>query len=80
MSYKRSVQEQQRLRSLYQKTSNKMRGCYFDERKGRYIQTYYSGKYARYLKRRSNKKVRRNDELLVRGGYKRCFDYWWELF
>lgn len=82
MSHRRDIQEKKKLRSLYKKTSNKMKGCYFDERKGRYIQCYFSGnnKYTKYLKRQSNKAIRRNKDLFVRSGYKRCFDYWWELY
>ena len=39
-------------------------------------------KYRKYLKRQSNKKVRRtNQEELLRGSdYKKLFDLWWELY
>ena len=39
------------------------------------------GSISKYLKRLSNKKVRRTpvEITLRRGDYRRVFDYWWEL-
>ncbi len=48
------------------------------ERNGKtYIKRIYSG--SRYLKRRSNRAVRCADEVGNHSGYRKHFDYWWEL-
>ena len=46
-----------------------------------YYKHYWRGKRSTYLKHVSNKKIRRyQGEIPCRGGYKKVFDYWWELF
>ena len=52
------------------------------ERDGKeYYKRYYRGKRSKYLKRLSNKAVRRyKGDISGKGGYKKLFDYWWELY
>ena len=46
-----------------------------------FVSRIYRGHRSKYLKRISNKKIRRyNKEIKSRGGYKRIFDYWWEMY
>lgn len=46
-----------------------------------YYIRFYRGKRSKYLKKLSNKKVRKYDgEISGKGGYKKLFDYWWELY
>lgn len=57
-------------------------GVYKKERDGKeYYKRYYRGKRSKYLKRLSNKAVRKYKGVISgKGGYKRLFDYWWELY
>ena len=46
-----------------------------------YVKRLYRGSRSKFLKRRSNKKVRRYQrEFPNHGGYRRVFDFWWELY
>lgn len=54
-----------------------------DESQIAYFKRYdTSSSRSKFLKRQSNKKIRRmNTEDTMRGGeYKKIFDYWWELY
>ena len=83
MSYRRKREDERRLKRLYDKTKHHYgAGVYFDKDKNRYIR-YYASKRSgntKYLKRQSNKRVRRSQSSMRHGQYKRLFDYWWELF
>lgn len=39
-----------------------------------------NSKAQKYLKKLSNRKVRSNWNIKNYGGYKKCFDYWWNLY
>jgi len=83
MSYKRKAEDNRRLRKLHQKTANSfLSGVYFDEQKGRLVRFSASRKKAlpRYLKRRSNKSVRRTHGRMHHGEYRKQYDYWWNLW
>ena len=83
MGYFRSIEDKRKLDSLYQETKHQYgSGVYFDEYKQRYIRYYTSGRsgYTKFLKRKTNKKVRKDNNLPRYSGYKRCYDYWWILF
>lgn len=46
-----------------------------------YLCRFYRGKRSKFLKRQSNKKIRRHQSYISNGGfYKKIFDYWWELW
>lgn len=46
-----------------------------------YYKRYWRGSRSKYLKRQSNKKLRRyKHEVPSRGGYRKVFDFWWELW
>lgn len=53
-----------------------------DESQIAYFKRYDTPSNSKFLKRQSNKKIRRmNTEDAMRGGeYKKVFDYWWELY
>ena len=57
-------------------------GIYLKERDGKQWYThYYRGKRSKYLKRLSNRKIRKyKGEISGKGWYKKLFDYWWELY
>lgn len=57
-------------------------GVSLKERNGKeWYAHYYRGKRSKYLKKLSNKKIRKyKGEINGKGGYKRLFDYWWELY
>ena len=82
MGYRRSQERNRRLKKLYGDTKNSYgAGAYYDTDKGRDIQ--YSPRrhtgYAKYLRKISNRKVRRNKDHYNNGLYRRLYDYWWEL-
>ena len=82
MSHKRKTEEKRRLRRLYDETKNSYgAGAYFDERKNRYVRYSVSGRggRAKYLRMVGNRKVRRAKKTSDHGGYRKVFDYWWEL-
>lgn len=81
MSHKRTVEDQRRLRKLYQATFNRWpTGAEWDEKHARYKRWYWTPGIKRYLRTRSNHVTRRAPGLYQRGKYKKTYDYWWELF
>lgn len=44
---------------------------------GKYVKYMKNSNTQKYLKRRSNRIVRRSDIPLKGNGYRKCFDYWW---
>lgn len=83
MGYKRFNENKHRMEWLYKNTqSHYGHGAYRSEsgdRYYRYNDSYKSG-HTKYLRRISNKRVRRNKERYNHAGYKRIYDYWWQLF
>lgn len=84
MSYRRKQEDNKRLQRLYDETRNSCcSGAYYDKRKERIIQYSLSNgsSYPKYLKRQSNKRIRKSRRyLLKRGHYKKLYDYWWLLY
>jgi len=81
MSHKRKTEDKHRLKKLYEETKNYYgAGVWFNKDKNRYIR--YSC-HSKGLKRYCKKVIRRrikNIEVSPKGnGYRRIFDYWWEL-
>ena len=89
--YERYLKHKQKLKRLYE-MSNSMYPCpviYTDEIwiKGRgyvenpkpYYKRWYRGKRSKYLKRLSNKRIRRYKNELYKGNQcHKLFDFWWE--
>ena len=84
MSYQRKQEDNRRLKKLFDETQNSYgNGAYFDRRKKRIIKCSFSNgsTYPKYLKRQSNKKIRKIKHYLIkRGDYKKLYDYWWMLY
>lgn len=82
MSHKRKREDNRRLKKLYNETKNGYgAGAQYSEKKNRYIR--YSCHNA-WLKARCRKLTRKRlkndiDAPISKGGYKKFFDYWWEL-
>ncbi len=82
MSYQRCIERNRRLEKLYRRTKNSVdRGAYYDSKKGRLIRFSCSGSssLANSLRRRANKKARTTSDYANHAGYRRVFDYWWNL-
>lgn len=80
MSHKRKVGDKRRLRKTYRQTQNSwLVGVYYDEDKDRLVRVY-QGSMAKYFRRRTNKRLRKEETTLQHGKYRRIFDYWWELW
>jgi hypothetical protein len=73
--YKRKI-DQKKLSKLYNETWWAVQDC------GEYKKRCYIGSRTTFLKKYSNKIVRRYvNEVSVKGnGYRRLFDYWWEIW
>lgn len=50
------------------------------DKNGNYLHYEHHSRRKKYLKRYSNKIVRRHDQIMQHGSYRKCFDYWWELY
>ena len=83
MSYKRSREEKRRLKRLYGKAGSHYRsGIWYDPRKRRYVRYWLGARsgYRQFLKRKANRVVRRQQEPLQHGTYRKAFDYWRDLY
>ena len=83
MSYRRSQERNRKLKKLYNETKNSYGvGVYYNVDKGRYIKYSPRRKSRRtmFLHRVANRKVRRCQDYLKNGLYRKIYDYWWELF
>ncbi len=90
-SYKRDVKYKERMKRLaklceerwyapvYPVSSD---GHYVDDMEDMaYVKRVWRGSRSKYLKQQSNKKFRQyKDDVPGRGGYKKVFDFWWELY
>ena len=81
MGWRRSCERARRLKKLCALTGNGVTGgAYYDTKKRRAVRYYVSGyPCAVYLRRQANRAVRRARNVPDGGGYKRVFDYWWEV-
>lgn len=83
MGYRRAKERNRRLKKLYDETKNSYgAGAYYSSDKKRYIK-YHACRtpgYTKYLRRLSNRRVRKSDISINGSSYKRLYDYWWELF
>jgi len=83
MAYKQAQNRKKRLMKTYRQTKNSYgAGVWFNEDTGRYIK-YTASKtpgYAKYLRKISNRKIRRIYNIGNFSNYKKHFDYWWTLF
>ncbi len=84
MGYHRSREQRRRLKKLYSKTGGFPGGAWYDEERDRYIRSYTSNHnhpgYSKYLRRVSNRRVRRTKHALQNGQYRKVYDYWYELY
>lgn len=82
MSHRRSRENRRRLKKLAAATSKWFgSGASYDEERGFYVRYYARGGsgYPKWLRTVANRKVRRAKNVPQCGGYRRIYDYWWEL-
>lgn len=89
MGYYRKVEENRRLKKLYDETWHSYgSGAYWDDKRGVYRKYWpYSKNHGcnlrKYYHRANNKRVRRlgnRGEVFRRSVYKKVFDLWWTLY
>jgi hypothetical protein len=83
MAYKQAENRRKKLAKTYEETKNSYgSGVWFDEVKNRYIKYTASNTpgYTKLLKRISNKKVRKTEDIGNFNIYRRSYDYKWELY
>ena len=83
--YERNYRHKKKLRHFYDSIQPKWSasGVYMKHcgTSNEFLCRYYRKRYSRYLKRKSNKSIRRYKSYISNGGfYKKIFDYWWELW
>lgn len=81
MAYKQAKMRRSKLEKTYNKSGTRYYpgGVYYDEELDRYFK-YDLPRFAKYLRKVSNKKVRKAGNLGQRGNYRKLFDYKWELY
>ena len=81
--YKQARNRRKRLEKTYEQTKHSYgSGVWFDEDRGffyKYAASNTPG-YTKMLKRISNKKVRKSEEIGSYGAYRRTYDYKWVLY
>ena len=80
MSYRGSQERNRRLKKLYEQTRHQIGGgAYYSERKKSYVKYSASDsiRITKYLRRQSNRKVRKSNELANGNQYRKHYDYWW---
>ena len=83
MAYKQAEIRRKKLLKTYKATKHSYgSGVFYDEDRNFYHRCPASNTpgYTKFLKRISNKKVRKCDNLGMHNNYRRNFDYKWELF
>lgn len=83
MGHKRKVEDNKRLKKTHSETKTFFgRGVWFDDDKNRYVKCTPSNTpgYTKYLRKLSNRRVRKAKDKLNNSSYKKIYDYWWELF
>ena len=83
MAYKQAKNRRKKLEKTWEETKNCCgSGVWFDEEKNRFIKYTASNTpgYAKLLRRMSNKKVRKTEDVGNHGVYRKSYDYKWELF
>lgn len=90
-SYKREVKYKQKIKKLAKLCEEKwyapaypvgVDGHYIDDYENMtYVKRVWRGSRSKYLKQQSNRKLRRyKGDVPNFGGYKRVFDFWWEMY
>lgn len=88
--YRKNNKNKKRINKYYRKRIDKKKlekldkyswwAVYFDDKKGFYKRYYLSGR-KKFIRKCSNKKVRKSVGFSLKGaGYRKCYDFWWELF
>ena len=83
MGYKQSRERNRRIKKLYEQTrTSYARGAYYDKKKKRIIRYHMrqNSNVPRFYRKQANRAVRREKgDILNHGGYRKQYDYWWEL-
>lgn len=82
MRHNEKMVEKRKLKRTYAATHSRYgSGVWYDDRKQRYVRIYIgSPGYGKFLRRISNKRLRKDKRLYQGSAYKRIYDYWWELY
>ena len=83
MSYRRSRARRKRLRKLHNETRHHYgSGAWYDDRRKCFKKYSVSDSFTgmKELKRLTNKRARKMDDLPNGSAYKKGFDLWWEVF
>lgn len=83
MAYKQAQNRKKRLLKTYNATKHGYgAGVWLDDCTGCY-RKYHACRtsgYTKYLRRLSNRKVRKSKDIYNYGAYRKLYDYWWTLF
>ena len=77
--HERKLIEKHKLYKLYEETKRMCRAGAWDN--GKRIIKYYVLPYRKkYIKKQCSKRTRKMKDISNGCAYKKCYDYWWELF
>ena len=81
MGYKQAKERNRRLEKRYKKHGNCYgSGVWYNEDEDRYIE-YHAPRRAKYIRNRSNRKIRRSRTFEGNHGtFKKVYDVWWEIW
>ena len=81
MSYKRSKDEKEHLKKLYEETKYWYgAGAYYNERTNRYKKYSCHNEWTKtYCRRITRRKLNKIDNNYHHCSYKKIYDYWWEV-
>lgn len=82
MSYKRSVEDERRMKKTYDETKYRYGpGVWYDKEKGCYVHLDFTNSWLKVHSRRIVRRHMKNEDVTnCRGLYKKYFDYWWALY
>lgn len=83
MSYRRKQEDKRRIAKLHDATKHCYgSGAWYSERKGRFVQFWLSrhSPSVRFYKTCGNKAVRKSEDLLQNGKYRRIYELKWRLY
>lgn len=82
MSYQRKAEDNRRLQKTYEETKhNYGPGVWYNEEKERYYRLNFTNKWLkRHCSKITRRRLKRTDAVGGKSYYKKCYDYWWELY
>ena len=80
MSHRRKVEDNRRLKKLYEETKHKGPGAWYDPKKKRCVRSDYTNAWLKtHTHRITRRKLNNETCSYEKGRYRKLFDYWWRM-